>query len=132
MLTLDRCSLEDLETNTSIIHEKALIDEGFYLLAEPISCDGRIASIEVCGVFTSTEPNTLIKFFSAALYRRQESYSFERITEPEHLETSTGIILELDGDVSCTKLSLTRSNWSALKGDVIGMSFSNSCETHTL
>ena len=119
-------------TNPSII-----TDEGFYLLTNEVSCDGRIASIEVCGVFTSTNSKSSKNYFSAALYRRQEMvepYSFERITKSEHLEPSI-ILLKLDGGVTCTRLSLTqRDDWTgtALKGDVmIGVSFVTSCEFET-
>ena len=125
-----------LNTTNSIIRK-----EGFYLLKDAVPCDGRITSIELCGVFTSSYPTADYSrvYIYAALYQlhlANGTHLLERITEPKRIESEvreSGMV-EFDGGVICTRLSLVEYNWTTSEGNILGVRFNNSgssCELQT-
>ena len=127
---------EELDTNVS---KSIIIKEGFYLLKDAaIPCNGRIASIELCGVFISSDStaDSSRVYLNAALYRpllTNDTRSLERITELARLEsTRSSVTIKLDDGVTCARLSMIDYNWTASEGDILGVSFVNSsCEVQT-
>lgn len=126
---------QDLETNTS---DSFTGGEGFYLLTNRVPCDGRVMSMDLCALLDSTNSDSLLTvyYFFAALYRPKQinnKYIFERISEPgteSQLQITAKSVFKHIGSISCARVSLTLYNWTAAKGDIIGVSFSDySCET---
>ena len=111
-----------MDTNAS---KSIIIKEGYYLLKDaPIPCDGRIASIELCGVSISSDLTQV--YLNASIYRPHLTNSLERITELVRLESGSSNILVINDGVTCARLSAVDYNWTVLKGDILGVSFVNS------
>jgi hypothetical protein len=119
----------DLDTNVS--ESSVIIEEKLYLLPNEISCDGRITSIELCGLFISSDFKADSKprvSLNASLYRN-ETDSLKRVTELVRLESSSSATFKMSNGVICARLSVVEYNWTVLEGDILGVSFVNSsCE----
>lgn len=118
-------------TDASLIEDNVIRNEGFYLLMEGASCEGRIAIIDLCGVFTSALASPT--HFFAAIYRPTTingSSGYDRITDPIHFDIDPAL-LAAESRQSCVGLPVIE-NWSIEVGDTIGYSFTNSCVTETL
>ena len=123
---------EDLDTKFNVSNS-IIIKEGFYLLKDAVPCDGRITSIELCGVLINpdaTIESTRVSL-NASLYRpRQtnETQYLERITELVRLNQSisSAATVQLDNGVTCARLSVVEYNWTAEVGDILGVGFVNS------
>ena len=67
MTTEDGCSSAgDLETDNTIINERVIQEKGLYLSTELIPCEGQVALLDLCAVFTCGFDPT---HFDAAVYR---------------------------------------------------------------
>ena len=112
------------------------LEKGVYLLKDAIPCSGRVTSIELCGGIVNSGPSANFTrrrvYLNAALYRLHQTdqiNSLERITAVEHLVSRSSATIELDNGLTCARLSIAGRNWTALEGDMLGVSFINtSCE----
>ena len=125
---------EELDTNVTV-SKSIIITEGSYLLKDAaIPCSGKIASIELCGVFINSDSTAKFTklYLNASLYQphlTNEANSWERITDPVRLESGSSATVN---GVTCARLSVVDYNWTALEGDILGVSFINSsCEVRT-
>ena len=130
---------EDLDTKFNVSNS-IIIKEGFYLLKDAVPCDGRISSIELCGVLI--DPDATIEsirvYLNASLYRPRQTNKtqyLERIRELVYLNqsiTDSATTVQLDNGVTCARLSVVEYNWIAEVGDILGVGFVNSsCEVQT-
>lgn len=106
------------EDSNTIVSKSVIIEEEFYLLKDPIHCNGRITSIDLYGFLINPDAmdDFTLVYFNVALYRphqTNETESLERITGLVQLESSyyrSFATVQLDNGVTCARLRITEYN----------------------